>query len=53
MCRIRIGTKDNTRSIEVRIKDPADARQIMVIMAKNGYPVTLHGDHGKEEQTWD
>ncbi len=49
MCKIKISTKAGTKSITVRIEDPKDAKQMMVILAKNNYPATLFGDDGKEE----
>ena len=49
MCKIKIGNKGNTKSIVVRIKDPDDAHQLMVILGKNSIPATLYGDDGKDE----
>lgn len=49
MCKIKIGNKGNTKSIEVRIEDPKDAHDMMVILSKNSYPATLYADDGKDE----
>ena len=49
MCKIKIGNKSGTRTVVVRIEEPEDARQLMVILGKNDYPAVLYGDDGKEE----
>lgn len=50
MCKIKIGDRNNTREIVIRIKDPKDAHDMMVILGKNSIPAVLYGDDGKDEK---
>lgn len=49
MAKIRIMNKRRTKRIDFDIKDPADARTLLNILAKNGVPCVLHGGKEKEE----
>ena len=49
MCRVRITPKSGKNSVEYRIREPEDAKNLLIIMAKNGYAATLYGDEEGEK----
>lgn len=50
MIRVRIYNKGQTKHIDVSVKDPADARTLMNILAKNDVPCVLHGGDVHKEK---
>lgn len=51
MVKIRIMNKRMTKHIDIKIQDPADARTLLNILAKNDVPCVLH--EGKEGRSSD
>ena len=50
MAKVRIMNKRRTKHIDFEIKDPADAKALMDILAKNDVPFVLHGGKDDEEK---